>query len=333
MKAKIKAYYDENRCNLSERIPLDTPLTLMIQPATVCNLKCKYCIQSVSKIDKEKKFINNKLLSMDDFLEILNQAKKFPDKIKDVSFTGMGEPLLNKELPKMIKLMNESGIAERTQFFTNGLLLDKKTSLELIDAGLSELRISLQGLTADKYFEISGVRINYDTLIANIKFFYENKKQCKLYIKIADISINGQEEEFYRKFGDICDSIYIENIVPLFEDINYDNMLKNSSSVVNKYNEKYINYNVCPNCFYTLNITPEGDVLPCCGTYRPELGNVKKNSLVEIWNGEKRKQFLYKQLNNARFKDINCKDCYVPNNQQPEDNLDNCSEEVIKKFL
>lgn len=333
MKAKIKAYYDENRCILSDSIPLNTPLTLMIQPATICNLKCKYCIQSANKIDKEKKFINNKLLSMDDFLIILNQAKEFPEKIKDVCFTGMGEPLLNEDLPEMIKMMKESGIAERIQFFTNGLLLDKEKSIALVDAGLSELRISLQGLTPEMYFKICGVRMNYDKLVENIKFFYENRKDCKLYIKIADIAIEGDKQEFYEKFGSICDKIYMENIVPLFDEIDYNGMLKNSSSVKNKYNEKTLNYDVCPNCFYTLNITPEGDVLPCCGTYRPELGNIRENTLQELWNGDKRKQFLYKQLNKERYDDINCKNCYVPNNQQPEDNLDECSQEIIQKFI
>lgn len=328
MRAQVQPYYDKKRCILSDAVPLDTPLTVFIQPSTLCNIKCNYCIQSASKEEKKAKNINDDIMDMDIFLEILEQLKRFPKKIKDISFTGMGEPLCNKNLPKMIKMVKEADIAERVQFFTNALLLTKETSLELIEAGLDELRISLQGLTSEKYYEICGAKIQYSSLLDNIRFFYKNRKDCKLYIKIADIALDGNKDDFYDTFGDISDTIFIERIVPLFEEIDYEKIIDTSISE-NKYREHYKEYFICPNCFYTINISPRGDVMPCCAFYNPPLANLINKSLVDIWNGEERKRFLLMQLKKERLNNPNCKNCFVPNNQQPEDFLDDSAEEII----
>lgn len=331
MKAKIQPYYDNKRLILQDNVPLDTPLTVFIQPSTVCNIRCKYCIQSLSEEKKKSKNLNNSIMEMDTFREILRQLGMFPRKIKDVSFTGMGEPLCNKRLPEMIKETKQSGIAERVQFFTNGLLLSKETSLELIDAGLDELRISLQGIDSQMYMEVCDTKVNFDKIVENIKFFYENRKQCKLYIKIADIAIKENEEKFYEMFGDICDKIFIEKIVPLFDEINYSDIINNGAKE-NKYMEKYKDYAVCSNCFYTLNISPEGNVMPCCAFYNPSFFNIREKYLCDIWNGEKRKRFLEMQLKKERFNDSNCKNCFVPYNQQPEDDLDDAAWDIISKL-
>jgi len=61
---------------------------------------------------------------------------------------GQGEPLINKDIPVMVKMAKDAEIAERVEIISNGSLLDKTMSDRLIEAGLDTLRISLQGLNS-----------------------------------------------------------------------------------------------------------------------------------------------------------------------------------------
>jgi MoaA/NifB/PqqE/SkfB family radical SAM enzyme len=62
---------------------------------------------------------------------------------------GIGEPLLNPELPAMIRHLKHLGV--KVHFNTNGILLNAEIQEELIDSGLDELRISLDAATPEGY--------------------------------------------------------------------------------------------------------------------------------------------------------------------------------------
>ncbi|MDR1001383.1 MAG: radical SAM protein [Clostridiales bacterium] len=302
-------------------------------PTLVCNLSCKYCVQSYWKHSENyKSYIQRwggAYMTLETVEKAIFDCQSFPDKIKDINLTSFGEPLLHTDLPRIVRLINEAGIADRIQFFTNGTLLTKKLSEELLDAGLSELRISLQGITAEKYKDIAGATVDLTQIIERIAYFCSIKGNAKLYIKCADIALDGNEQKFYEMFGDICDKIYVEHIVPLFKDVDYS-YLEDKDGSKNKYQQDLKTTRVCPNCFYTIAVWPGGDVLPCCNFYEPPIGNVHTQSLVDIWNGKARKEVLLRQLR-CEY-DYNCVDCYVPNNQQPSDNLDGSVGEIIKRL-
>jgi len=326
MKAENKPYYSTDRVVLKKAVPLDTPFTLIIAPTHVCNLTCKYCIQAIWK---EKKQIEKRPFIQLSLVEkVVEEAKGFPHRIKDVSLTSLGEPLLHKNLPDIVKILKNADITDRVQFFTNGTLLTRELSSKLIDAGLDEIRFSLQGLNNKKYKDVTNADVDFNNIVKNIRFFYENKGDCKMYIKIADIALDNEDKMFYDIFGDICDRIYIEKIIPLFKGVSYSFL--NEANAENKYAEHHLNYNVCPNCFYTLTVLPNGNVLPCCNLYDPPIGDAYKENIVDIWNGEKRKSVLLHQLRNET--DVNCIDCYVPNNQQSSDYLDDAIPDILERM-
>jgi radical SAM protein with 4Fe4S-binding SPASM domain len=54
---------------------------------------------------------------------------------------------------------------------------------------------------------------------------------------------------------------------------------------------------------------PDGNVLPCCiGDHNTPLGNVQKNSVIEIWNSDRYKSMRLKMLKGTRCEE--CKSCY-----------------------
>lgn len=79
-----------------------------------------------------------------------------------------------------------------------------------------------------------------------------------------------------------------------------------------------------------------GDIMPCCylkyvmtNEMKP-FGNINKETLFDIWNSNKVKNFQYKMLcNGSKFMDYPCSVCNGPTTlTHPEDNLDNDSERL-----
>src|SRR5262249_26804240 len=84
---------------------------------------------------------------------------------------GFGEPLLDKQLPQRIKLCKQSGI-ERVKIFTNGGLLRGQTAERLIESGVDEIKVSIDGADAAEFNQLR-VGLDYDNVLENMKAFRE----------------------------------------------------------------------------------------------------------------------------------------------------------------
>ena len=211
------------RTKLAEVLPLRTPFMIEIYPMYACNFRCKYCMMSLDR--KKRPFISDKIvMDFDFYKKCIDDITAFPDKLKMLRFAGIGEPLLHKNIVGMVEYAASKNIADKIEIITNASLLTPKMSDLLISVGLSRLIVSLQGTTKEKYKEVSGIDIDFENFIENLRYFFENKgKNSQLYIKIVDEALDNKEdkERFYKLFGDICDTIGIEYVVPIQPGIEY----------------------------------------------------------------------------------------------------------------
>ncbi len=333
MAAEIKPICGLDRVPLKDVIPLDTPFTLFIFPTTFCNFKCNYCGHSLGYEEMKKKYnFEPQMMSESTFLEILEQAREFNQKFKVVSLTGHGEPMLNPNLANMIRLVKKSNIADRIEVISNASLLTYDLSDKLIESGLDVLRISIQGLSSQKYNDVCNFNLDFQDLIKNIKYFYDNRQNCKVHIKIMDVALNeGEEALFYELFENICDRMYIEKCRPVYDGVEYND---SAFEIADRYGRVHKKREVCPLPFFMLGIFPNGDVEPCDTIYKPIiLGNVHENTLLEMWNGNELKEFQKMQLEKKRNINLKCKVCYAPDDvSHPEDDLDNDAKEIIDRI-
>jgi len=331
MTSEIKPICGLQRTKLSEAIPLSTPYSVLIFPTTFCNFKCVYCAHSLGLEEMRKRYdFVKENMEMGTYQKIIDQLKEFPEKIKMLSLTGQGEPLINKNIAKMIKIAKDSNVAERVEIISNASLLTKELADEIIDAGLDTLRISLQGLSANKYKEICGTDIDFNEFMENIRYFYKNKKHTNLYVKIIDVALNeGEEEEFYKLFSDCSDRMYIEKMLPVYDGVNITDKL---DVKYDRYGRTIEKRKVCPLPFFMLGIFPNGDIEPCDGIYKPVvIGNVNENSVLEMWNGQILKDFWIMQLKGENRTNNKCAVCCASNDvAHPEDVLDNDVEKLLK---
>jgi radical SAM protein with 4Fe4S-binding SPASM domain len=288
-----------NRIPLSKLVPLDTPLVIQVFPIYACNFKCKYCTYSIPNAQRE--FISD-ITQMDLglFIKCIQDIAQFPRKLLTLRFVGMGEPLLHPQIVEMIQYVFKIEIAERIELITNGSLLIRALSDKLTTSGLTKLLISIQGTTREKYKEISKINIDFNQFIENIKYFYDNRQNVKVHIKIADCALDDDKDKqkFFDIFGDICDTISIEKIGPIHPGVEYNSELLNKSSKVNQYGEPFTESSICSQPFYMIQINPDGNVVPCFAIPYPKiLGNCNKQSLLDIWNGKDYNNFRLNILN------------------------------------
>lgn len=335
MKAKLGDHYATQRQQLHKIVPLETPLSLSIEPSTYCNLKCNFCIHSLSKEEIFKSGHVFGLMTLETFSLIVDQLKDFPRPIKSLSFIGTGEPLLNKDLAIMVENIKSNNLAENVIIVTNGTLLSHDLSKDLIEAGADTIKISVNGLSSEDYYNNCGVKTDFDSYLSEISFLYENKKNAKILIKTLSSALGDRSKnEFYQKFGDYCDVISVENTMPYFEAINYNNLIAETPS--SRYDSVRKRVNICAAPFMRMGILYNGKVVICgcrAGISTEDM-ILYKNSLTAIWNGQQHKEILCKVIKQD-YSGITeyCNNCTSRNDFAfEEDNLDPYGDEIYKKL-
>src|SRR2546427_407530 len=140
------------------------PRSIYIEPPSRCNELCQQCPRTLLSREDDRD------LSFDQFRYIVDQ---FPI-LDRVVLHGLGEPLLNKDLPRMIRYLKEQGTY--VLFNSNGILLNAARGQALIDAGLDEYRLSMDGSTRATYARVRGVDA-FDKIWRNVHAFIIQQKE------------------------------------------------------------------------------------------------------------------------------------------------------------
>ncbi|MBE5859759.1 MAG: radical SAM protein [Butyrivibrio sp.] len=323
------------RHNLAQNLPLSTPYVVQFFPIYACNFTCEYCHHSIPK-DKRKFVTDWPVMEYSLYEKCIDELACFPEQIRTLRFVGMGEPLLHKDIIKMVRYAKEKGVANRVELISNGALLSHDMSEALMDAGLDRLVISLQGTSAEKYKKVCGVDIDFDEFVSNIAYLFNKKENMEIYLKIVDVALDDEKDRdrFLEIFGDICDTIGIENTVPIFPDVEFNENLNTEMNAKTQFGLPMKKMNICPQPFYTMQINPDGKIVGCYAVYYPRiLGDCNNTSLVDIWNGEGYMNFRMEMLGGKANVCKFCEDCKINDYRIfPEDNIDDFAEDLKRKY-
>jgi len=143
--AEIRPWLDQ-----PEALGADAPLHRVTVFLTYqCNLDCPYC-KTIARTPEELRERPQKARSHDlaSFRELLESLPG--SALRHLHFTG-GEAALNRDLPEMVRLARARGV-ERLSLTTNGTLPPQR----YLDAGLDEIRVSLDADSADLGRSLTG---------------------------------------------------------------------------------------------------------------------------------------------------------------------------------
>ena len=157
------------------------PHCVFIEVTNNCNLLCETCPRTFTTYEEPK------TLNWENFLKIVEQ---FPDMERAV-LHGIGEPLLNKDLPRMITYLKARGVF--VLFNTNATLLTPDWSRQLIDSGLDELRCSIDGADPKTYAAIRGAPLLHK-IVKNLTEFIRIQREMGAASPRASIWMTGMKE-------------------------------------------------------------------------------------------------------------------------------------------
>ena len=134
------------------------PICVYLETTNRCNLLCTTCPRTYEELEPPAD------MSWDLFRRIVDPLPR----IERAVLHGVGEPMLVKKLPDMVRYLKDRGTY--VLFNTNGTVLNEKNGRALIDAGLDELRVSLDAANAQSYQAIRG-RNYFNRILKNVRAF------------------------------------------------------------------------------------------------------------------------------------------------------------------
>jgi cyclic pyranopterin phosphate synthase len=115
-----------------------------------CNLRCVYCMPN----GNTEWFEQNNILTYDEIVKLATILARLG--IEKIRVTG-GEPLVRPKVEDLIKTLSNIDEIKAISMTTNGLLLRDRV-MQLRDAGLSSINVSLDTFKEDRFKAITGIR-------------------------------------------------------------------------------------------------------------------------------------------------------------------------------
>ena len=285
------------------------PLFVSVEPANICQLKCPECPVGRRNYEITGSRDHEKWMPRDVWHRVLAEIR---DTAFVVQFYFQGEPLLNKELPTMIREAHEAGVY--TIVSTNAQAMTEKLAEELVHAGLDRIIISMDGLTDDTYnaYRIGG---SLEKCKEALKWLRKAKSVCTLsakrsvlyqrsgpIIELQVLRLRSNEHEWrafeqqYKVLG--ADRLvfktaqlydYAEGHPLMPSEPRYSRYIQGADGL-------YHRRRLGKGCFRVWSgvvVTTTGDVLPCCydKAHEHSYGNIMNTSLKKLFTGEKANAF------------------------------------------
>lgn len=290
------------------------PLTLMLEPANYCNLKCPLCPTGAGLLKRKKA-----AMSFNDFKKILDELGPY---VIHLRLWNWGEPLLNAELYKMISYAKKYKIFVNTS--TNSFFLNESNAKKIVESGLDELIISLDGASEETYSKYRK-KSDFSEVIKAMKLLVNEKikRNSKTpLIKLQFIIMRHNEHEI-KKVIQLAKQIGVNEI--FFKTVGLmDTDVKEDITKYMPLNPKYSRYNLvqgkirskqeirnfCDYLWDEATINADGSVVPCCKDAHNAyvFGNALKQKFKEIWNNKKYAGFRKQVLKNKN-KIVLCNNC------------------------
>jgi MoaA/NifB/PqqE/SkfB family radical SAM enzyme len=296
---------------LSSIPDLCMPNSINLEITNWCNLKCNFCINHEDTFRK-KGFMSEEL-----FDALIMQIK--PETL--ITICGIGEPTIH---PKFATFLNKLKVFDKVNLVTNGQNLKEDIIKSIVESSISKLSISLdyfdsQEYSNNKHGSLDKVLNGVDLLLQK-----RNEANSNLILQINMLAEENKEKQieeaisYFNKKLNKKDFVYTRHIKTLGGLVNIKRMADDNSWLyleqfrerlskkvnVEKYQVenwcKYLGIKqqltkriVCRHPFYYCMVLWNGRVSACCIDFngQPILGDLNNNTMSEIWNGARAKQF------------------------------------------
>lgn len=307
------------------------PVSMEIDPSNACNENCVWCLWDEHRKDKT-------VMTWELMEKIIRNLARVG--IRGLIWTGGGEPLINKHVPKGMELAKNLGM--ENGMFTNGILMTPDI-IPTFAKCCTWVRVSLGAATPETFRKCHGADA-FNQVISNIKELVRVKKELKSELTIGwsmmvdkgnyhelydagklakEIGVDYFQGKPLEQLGSEDSKWWYEKVIPIFEKTKKleDENIKilTAQYTQDKYGDSGSKFmdNITPaleivceeqkKCYvhhFVTAITANGD-LSFCKNHRDTkefiLGNLKDKSFEEIWHSDRRREII-KKINSGGCK-------------------------------
>jgi radical SAM protein with 4Fe4S-binding SPASM domain len=286
------------------------PVVYNIETTNACNMKCEMCPRTTMMTRRVT------TLSSELFGEIVGQLRPFTQaqwdewqrfvlqnygiKNEDMSenhfflliiprviqLHGYGDPLLDRNMTRHVQLLTERGF--HSYFSCNPANIDLSRTEEMFENGLSYVKYSIESVDDIVHKKIRGkasdFSSSYEKILSLLELKTRKKFKTVIVVTMLDLNRKDQREDFAKlreAFKDQDVYIYLKS-----EDQQW--YRKDFHGTCSVHWSEF-----CKHPWMSMTVKSDGAAAMCMEDFNNEivLGNVKMESLSQIWNGEKYRKF------------------------------------------
>lgn len=280
-----------------KKIVSDFPVYLLIEPTSVCNLRCTVCFQ-VDKSFTKKQFMG--FMNIDLFKRLIDEA--VTGGTQAVTLASRGEPTLHPELEEM--LTYASGKFFDLKLNTNATKLSDSLIRKILSSGVNELVFSVDSHDKEIYESIR-VGAKFDQVFANIRQFCDIKREefpdSVISTRVSGVKFREDQDpdafvSFWKEYVDDVGYVTVENRWDT-----YNNPVRTDTD------------HPCEYLWERMYVWHDGKCNPCDVDYKSVLsvGDAKNSSIREIWHSKRYSDLRDDHLNKLRTKNVPCDRCGI----------------------
>lgn len=289
------------------------PCVLMVEPTNRCNLHCPLCPSGAGSLTRPRG-----QMAVDGFEGLIDEIGEH---LLLLMLWNQGEPFLHSDLPRMIRYAKDRAIPTITS--TNGhFVRTSEEARELVESGLDELIVSLDGATPETYrqYRVGG---DFELVLRGFRLLRDEKRRSssrRPFVHLQFIVMRHNEHEIpemerlARSLGADKFSLKTAQVYSPEEARHFlprEKRYRRYHLSGGTFQVKSLRDVGCRHLWYSTVVNWDGTVCPCCfdkdGQYA--LGNAfGAEGLREIWVSPKYQRFRNLILRNRKAVPI-CANC------------------------
>jgi len=278
---------------------VDFPEVILIDNCNACNLKCSMCDHK-----NIKQYRKIQVMDMSLYKKIIDEiaVENSNARVWEIFF---GEPFLCPDMAERINYAKDKGLSD-VVLNSNGVLMTRDKALNVIHAGLDAMYVGIDAATSGVYEKIR-VGGEFVTAVKNVLQYRDllahyGRPHQKLFVQYVISDINKQEVERFKTFW-------------AKERVNVK--IRPKVSWAGLVEAKNLQNNICvdrKSCYWLMrgiNICADGEVALCAVDVhcRVKCGNVKNNTIKEIWQGRlKEYRGMHREKSFGKLPEM-CRNC------------------------
>ena len=249
------------------------PPVVQIEPSSSCNYRCVFCFQTDKKLTTRQNGYMGQM-KMELFKDIIDQIE---NKVYSITLASRGEPLINRDIGKMLKYTKNKFLA--VKLHTNASLLHDDLCRDILESEINTLVFSADA-SGDPLYSKLRVNGKFENILTNIKRFNEirNSEYSKSNIitRVAGVKFDDEQnmEDMESVWGKLVEQIAFVKYNP------WENSYARSENNIKS---------PCSDLWRRMFIWWDGRCNPCDVDYlsKLETGRIQDKTISDIWTGDR----------------------------------------------